>query len=180
MNKANNILLYFTTIAFFMLSVEVSGRLPESPNVLLIDGQTGATYAMAKCDQWGNFTLVGVHPGDYLVRAEIDRSELEGLSPGSTVQADPSLIKCGVNGEKGKAVFRVDDHLFLMDFDLSQVRKTTFQPQYLLVDQERYKVVTISKVKIPEVSTLKGRLKPIGERYYQKLAADKSMEVYKP
>jgi hypothetical protein len=152
----------------------VLGQKPETPNILIVDGQTGATYAMSKCDQWGAFAFVGVRPGNYLLKAEINRTIADTQNDKKT-QDLSELITGGLDVMKGKAIMKVNQSLFLLEMDMKETPKRSFNSTYNYRQNEKVYLVTFSQAKLDEISTLRGTLKKTDFRTYRKLTDSESL-----
>jgi len=168
-------LLVSLGLSFQLLAL---GNPPARPNVLVVDGQTGATYAMTPCDETGSFSFQGIRPGQYVLKAEIGYSLADSSKPKGYLP-DTNLIKSGIDLPKGKSLFSFDQHCFFVDFDLGNNPKITLAPDYKLVQDNKGYIITFSIANIKEISTLKGRLKKTGATQYKRFSESKTVVPYK-
>ena len=95
-----------STISLLMLLPVIlygQSKSSERPNILVVDGQSGATYAMTKCDERGAFAFVGIRPGQYVLKAEFEHPIIDGVE-GKPVPGLDQFIVGGLDVLNGKAL----------------------------------------------------------------------------
>ncbi len=171
-----------STISLLMLLPVIlygQSKSSERPNILVVDGQSGATYAMTKCDERGAFAFVGIRPGQYVLKAEFEHPIIDGVE-GKPVPGLDQFIVGGLDVLNGKALMKVKSHLYVLEMEMQETPKRLFLPEYRFEKNDKYYVVAFSRARLDEVSTLRGNFKKANANHYKKLSASKSLVAFEP